>query len=205
MIETRNLTIESSSGNLTSLLCASTISAGRVISNISMWSDPILTQSVFSLSTTLSGDNTLWANAIMVQGALAVTTTSSSPLSSSSGVSIPKPSSSNPVNQSFGTRLSAGAKAGIAVGITVLFFAIILGVFFYFRRRGQRIRRVEADSHPSAANFGGFSDQKPNWNGSGWGPTIPLLWVGYKPPKLRLNSRGKIYIYLYFAVNIFYQ
>ena len=57
------------------------------------------------------------------------TNTGSQPSATSSSTSSPPPSSRG---------LSKGAKAGIGVGISVFVIALMLGIFFYFRRHGMK-------------------------------------------------------------------
>jgi hypothetical protein len=101
----------------------------------------------FYSTTTLASSNAIEAQAIIVMwessdlsllgstitGSVKTTTSSSRTQSSSSSTPT-----GNRGGSSGSSGLSGGAKAGIAVAIVVLFIAILLIAFLYFRRRGKR-------------------------------------------------------------------
>jgi uncharacterized small protein (DUF1192 family) len=93
------------------------------------------------LSVTLSTQVLSISGASTVTAPLTATTTGATVTFGPSTTSKPTPNNSTSTpstTQSQAGGLSAGAKAGIAIGIILLFLSVALGAFFYLRRRSKR-------------------------------------------------------------------
>jgi hypothetical protein len=134
-------------------ICYLTIPSGAVLTNV--LSVLHITSAAVNPTSTLTSPNLLYATAMIVLWELsdlaaqtqisssATPTGISSPTTQSSSASTSSPG--NTTGSTSSSRISTGAKAGIAVGIVALFILIVLITFFYFRRRGKIINGTSGE------------------------------------------------------------
>ena len=133
--------------------CGFALSSGAVLTNVLF--DDGTGGTILTPTSTLTAENELAATAIIVMWELSdlVAQTETSSLATPTGISSPTTQSSsgstsgpgNTTGSTGSSRISTGAKAGIAVSIVALFILIVLIAFFYFRRRGKIINRTSGE------------------------------------------------------------
>jgi hypothetical protein len=106
-------------------------------------------------TSTLTASNKLLATGMVVMWELSDLATQTQTSSSATSPEIPSRttqsssgSTSSPGNTTgpaSSSRISAGAKAGIAVGIVAIFILIVFIAFFYFRQRGKIINQASGE------------------------------------------------------------